>query len=569
MSLLLSLQTNLFFSIGMIIIVATFFAYLSRLIKQPLIPAYIIAGVILGPIGFGFIHDAEALKSLSEMGIAFLLFIVGLEIDLKKLKTVSRVSLFGGSLQVIITFISGFIIAMLLGLNQITSIYVGLIVAFSSTMVVVKLLSDKDEIDTLHGRIVLGILIMQDILVIIALAVMATFENFSYIVLVSAIGKGAILLAISIAISKYFLPGIFKFAAKSKELFFLLAISMCFAFSLLAHLMGFSIVIGAFIAGVGLASLPYSVDIIGKVTSLKDFFATIFFISLGMQLVLIGTDMIILLLVLILFVVLLKPLIIMILTSFFGYERRTSFLTSMSLGQVSEFSLVMVTLGFYQFGHVTQEFFSMIVLLTVITIVLTSYFIKHDNVIYRKTSGFLKLFEKLSIDKKKLQYDMRNTKPKVIIFGCHRMGHIFLAALKKIHKKTMVIDFNPDIIDDLISKKIPCLYGDIVNTEILESAGIKNAKLIVSTVPNEGDNRFLIEYAKSINPKVKIIVTVNHTAQALDLYEAGADYVILPHVIGGKKVAGFLVDVVKGKRSLKDIRNKHLKEILNLEKIPS
>ena len=560
---------NLFFSIGLIIILATFMGYLAKLIKQPLIPSYIIAGVILGPLGLGLIHDEEAVKSLSEIGIAFLLFIVGLEIDLKKLKTVSAVSTFGGILQVALTFAAGFLTAIFLGFNQLTSIYVGLVVAFSSTMVVIKLLSDKEELDTLHVRIILGILIIQDLMVILALSLLTTFMNFSYIVLVSAIGKGLILLIISILVSKYILPPFFKFAAKSQELFGLLAISVCFAFAMLAHLTGFSIVIGAFIAGVGLASLPYNIDIIGRMMSLKDFFSTIFFISLGMQLVLIGTSMIIPLIALTLFVVFLKPLIVMTLTTLFGYEKRTSFLTSMSLGQVSEFSLVMVTLAYYQFAHVTQEFFSMIVLLTVITITLTSYFIKHDNFIYLKISNSLKIFEKLSIDRKKLGYKRRDHKTQIVIFGCDRMGHIFLDALKKLHKAIKVVDFNPEIIDRLMKKKISCIYGDIMNTEILNSLKLENVKLVISTIPSETDNEFLIEHVKSKNIKIKIVVTSNHVQQAINLYESGADYVILPHVIGGKKVSGFLTSVVKGKKDLTEVRKKHLRELLNLDRLPS
>ncbi|MDP2908024.1 MAG: cation:proton antiporter [Nanoarchaeota archaeon] len=560
------LSTNLFFSIGIILILATFLGYLAKFIRQPLIPAYILTGVILGPLGLGLVHNAEAVKSLSEIGIAFLLFIVGLEIDLKKLKTVSTISAFGGTLQVIITFVFGFLVAALLGFDHITSIYTGLIVAFSSTMVVAKLLSDKEEIDTLHGRIILGILIIQDLLVIIALSAMATFMEFSYLVLILALAKGLILLAVSVFISKYLLPPLFNFAAKSQELFFLLAVSVCFSFALIAYFMGFSIVVGAFIAGIGLASLPYNVDIVGRVMSLKDFFSTIFFISLGMQLVMIGKNMILPLIVLILFVVILKPLIVMIITSFFGYERRTSFLTSISLGQVSEFSLVMVTLAYYQFSHVTQEYFTMIILLTVVTITLTSYFIQHDNRIYRKLSNVLRIFERVRVDTKKMEYKTKNHEPQVVIFGCHRMGHIFLDALKKLHKSILIIDFNPEIINSLMKKKIPCLYGDIMNTEILDSLDMEKVKIIISTVPNETDNEFLIEYVKAKNPKTKIFVTSNHTMQALDLYEIGADYVILPHVIGGKKVSGFLVDIVKGKKDLKDIRNRHLKEIISMEK---
>jgi len=512
------------------------------------------------------VPDAEAVKSLSEIGIAFLLFIVGLEIDLKKLRAVSTISAFGGTLQVIITFIFGFLVAAFLGFDQITSIYTGLIVAFSSTMVVAKLLSDKEEIDTLHGRIILGILVIQDLLVIVALSTMATFTYFSYSTLIIAITKGLILLLISVLISRYLLPPLFNFAAKSQELFFLLAVSICFSFALLAYSLGFSIVIGAFIAGLGLASLPYNINIAGRVMSLKDFFSTIFFISLGMQIVMIRKSMILPLIILILFVVLIKPFILMLITSLFGYEKRTSFLTSISLGQVSEFSLVMVTLAYYQLGHVTQEYFTMIILLTVITITLTSYLIQNDNRIYQISSRILDLFEKLQSSTKKMAYKTKNHEPQIIVFGCHRMGHIFVEAFEKMKKPITVIDFNPEIINLLIKKRIPCIYGDITNTEILNSINLEKVKMIISTIPDETDNEFLIEYVKSKNPKTKIFVTSNHTMQALNLYELGADYVILPHIIGGQKVSGFLADVVKGKKELEGVRNKHLKEILSMEK---
>jgi len=209
----------------------------------------------------------------------------------------------------------------------------------------------------------------------------------------------------------------------------------------------------------------------------------------------------------------------------------------------------------------------MIVLLTVITITLTSYFIKHDNTIYARFSKSLRIFEKISIDRKRLSYRKKNSRAQIVIFGCDRMGHIFLDALKKIHKSVKVVDFNPEIIDGLMKQKISCLYGDLMNTEILESLKLEKVNMVISTVPSEIDNKFLINYVKSKNPKIKIFVTSNHTQQALDLYEAGADYVILPHVIGGKKISKFLVDVEKGKKNLKDIRKRHLKEILNFERI--
>ena len=303
---------NIFFDIGLIIIVATIVGYLARLLKQPLIPAYILTGLIIGPI-LGLVEDSNVILTLSEIGIAFLLFVVGLELNLKKLKDVASIAIFGGLMQFILLFISGFLIAIILGFVKTESVYIALIVAFSSTMVVVKILSDKRELDTLHGRIIIGFLLMQDLIAIIALSILTTLNNFSMAILVIALLKGIILLSVAVIASKFILPSLFRFAAKSQELLFLMALTTCFSFCIFANYIGqimmyffslpffenvilgnvlellkpgFSIAIGAFIAGVSIANLPYNVEIIGKVKPLKDFFATIFFVSLGLELLL-------------------------------------------------------------------------------------------------------------------------------------------------------------------------------------------------------------------------------------------------------------------------------------------
>jgi len=549
------LEAGLVYDVSILIIVATLFAYLARIFKQPLIPAYIIAGLILGPIGFGIVKDLEIIKSLSEIGIAFLLFIVGLEVDFRKLKAVGSVSLVGGTIQVILTFLAGFFVAQYLGLGEIVSIYAGLIVAFSSTMVVVKLLIDKGEIGTLHGRIILGFLLMQDILVFFALAMVNSFTGISYLPIVFSLIKLISLFFVAFIVSKYLLPGLFKFAAKSNELLFLLSITMCFLFATLAYFLGFSIAVGAFVIGVGLANLPYNFDIIGKVVSLKDFFATIFFVSLGMQLIFISTDMLKLLGIFLLLVVIFKPLLILIITSIFGYEKRTSFLTSVSLGQVSEFSLILAGLGFYTFGHLSQEFFSLVVFLTIITIILTSYLFKHEGGIYKILSGFLNIFRHIAIYHRKMSYLARESKMRVVLVGCHRMGSIFLKTFSKAGKNTLVVDHDPDVIEHLIKEKVNCMYGDVDNVEVLKRIDWTQVELVVSAVQKFKSSIYLIDYVKSISPKTSVFVTAGTVNEALDLYELGADYVIIPHVSAGELIASLLKKVIKSKKDLVRFRN--------------
>lgn len=562
--MMFNLQGSTLFQIGFIIIIATIFAYISKLFKQPLIPAYILTGIVLGPLVLGIIKDTEIIRFLSEIGIAFLLFIVGLEINLKKLKDIGVVSSVGGLIQIVLVFLIGFFISLRLGFSEITSLYIALVLTFSSTMIVVKLIADKRQIDTLHGRITIGILLVQDIVVILVLAALSNIGNFSPLVLSYSLMNGVVLLLIAILLSKYIFPYLFNFAAKSEELLFLLSLTTCFFFILLAYIMNFSITVGAFIAGVGLATLPYNVDIIGRIKPLKDFFSVIFFVFLGIQLIFRETmtliePMIFFLLIIILF----KPFILFLSAILFGYKKRISFLTGMYLGQVSEFSLILGMQGLL-LGHITKDIFSLIILLTIITMVLTAYLVNYDSFIYNKLANFLEIFEKISIGTQKLSYDIKKSK-KIILFGCHRMGSIFLNHLRKISKSIIVVDHNPETIKLLIKEKIPCLYGDVSNQEVLDSLNFKDAELIISTVPDDESNEFLIEYAKSINPKIRIVVTTDHINGAFDMYDYGADYVILPHLASGEHFSALLQNIVRKKQDISRLKNEHIKHLEKLK----
>src|SRR3989344_5725938 len=370
-----SVDQSLLFSIGIIFIVAAFFAYIARIFKQPLIPAYIIAGLVLGPIGLKLIQDVELIQSISEIGIVFLLFIVGLEMDLQKLKKLGSVTVITGVLQVILTFAAGYAIALLLGFDQINAVYAGLILAFSSTMIVIKLLSDEDELNTLHGRIILGVLFIQDIIVIIALTVLLSADSLTVMTLLTTLEKFIALLLAVYVLNRFIVHSLFKFAAKSSELLFLLSVAVCFLFSLGAYLLDFSIAIGAFLGGITLANLPYNLNLIARISSLKDFFATIFFVSLGLQLVFVNISTIFFpLFIFLLVIILLKPIIVMIILSFLGYDKRNAFVSSV--------------------------LFSITILLGVISIALTAYIMKYELSFYTKINYFLSFFEKLSKRKK-------------------------------------------------------------------------------------------------------------------------------------------------------------------------
>lgn len=553
---------NIFLDIGVIIMIATLLAYLASLLRQPLIPGYVITGILIGPV-LGLITNTSIIQTLSEIGIAFLLFIVGLEIDLRKLKDVSLVSSIGGLISITTLFSFGFIFASVLGFVSIQAVYVGLIIAFSSTMVVIKLLSDKRELGTLHGRIIIGFLLVEDIVAIIALSVLTTSSNFSLMTFSLSLLKGLAIFAVAILASKYAFPVLFKFAAKSQELLFLLAVTICFFFSLLFTLVGFSIIVGAFVAGVSLANLPYNIEIIGKVKSLRDFFSTIFFVSLGMQLM-IGSIRIIMipLAVLVLFIILIKPLIIMFISSFFGYEKRTSFLTGSSLAQTSEFSLIIASLGLV-LGHISKEIFTLAVILALTTMTVTSYFIKYEDKIYRMFIPYLRIFD---IFAKASSYSLEYLPDKmsgfVLICGYNRIGYSIVKTLKRLEKRLIIVDFNPEIIRALIKRKMPCLYGDVGDIEIIGRLNLKEASMVISTVPTKQDNLLLIKKLKEVNKKAPILVTANQVEEALQLYKAGADYVILPHFLGGEHVSALIKRSAGDIKKLSKTKKSHINELL-------
>jgi Kef-type K+ transport system membrane component KefB len=553
---------NVVLEIGMILIFATILAFVVRLFKQPLTPAYILAGLILGPLGLGVIRDPESIKALSEFGIAFLLFAVGLEINIKKLKDIGLAASLGGLIQVVVMYFVGYILSLKLGFSNFEAIILGIVIAFSSTMMVIKLLSDSEQLDTLHGRIILGILLVQDILIIVVLSLLTTAENFSPYLILFALLRGAVLFAVAYLASKFIFPKLFGFAARSKELLFLTSLTILFIFALFAHYLSFSVAIGAFVAGVALANLPYHFDIVGKVNPLKSFFATLFFVSLGMQLTTISSEFMFRILWMVLAIVIIKPILIYLLVSLFGYEKRTSFFSGLSLGQVSEFSLILIVMPFVV-GAISQEVFSTIILLTIITMILTSYLFEFQYPIYLFFSPILSFIDNMIPVKKKkvLEYTPKGKKIDVLLIGKHRMGSIFYSTLEKLKRKVIVLDNNPDVIKRLLANKIPCIYGNMSNREVLEKIKIKTLKTVISTVPNTRDNLFLIRYIKNKNKKINIIVTANHVHQAQMLYHAGADYVILPHIISGEKVASMLKKSTKNKKYFEKIKNRNIKHL--------
>lgn len=551
----MGVNLDIFVQVGVMVIIAAFAAFILRLIKQPQILAYVLVGILITPV-LGLVTDTSIIESMSSIGIVFLLFIVGIEIEIKKLKSVALVSTLGAGIILILMFCLGYVISLLLGFLSVEASYLGLMVMFSSTMVVMKLLSDKQELNTLHGRIIVGILLLEDVVAIFAISVLSSVNSFSLAVLGVALAKFAILFAVAYLCSKYLFPIIFKFAARTQELLLISSLAVCFLFSLAFQYIGFSMAIGAFIAGVTLGNLEYNLEIAGKVKSLRDFFALIFFVSLGMGLSLtVFRQMWIPLIVLVVFIILIKPIIIMVICSLFKYTKKPSFLTAGSLAQMGEFSLIIATQGLL-LGHISQDFFSLTVLVMLISITTTSYFIQYSNWFYKILQPLLHVFDGFTTER--LEYLPTNMPPKIVLCGYNRIGYSILKNLKKLKAKVLIVDYNPAVIHTMVEEGFHCIYGEVADEEIIHRMNLKKIEMLISTVPELKDNLFLLKKTRAVNKQAQIFLTANNIDDALKLYDNGANYVILPHFLGGEHTANLISKIRINKMDIKEERKKQI-----------
>ncbi|PIZ50464.1 hypothetical protein COY27_07055 [Candidatus Woesearchaeota archaeon CG_4_10_14_0_2_um_filter_33_13] len=549
---------DIFVEIGVIVVIAALTAFILRIIKQPQILAYVLVGILITPV-FKLVTNSTIIESMSTIGVAFLLFIVGMEMELKKLKTVTLVSSVGGIIQIILTFVFGYLIAILLGFLNLEAAYIGLMLSFSSTMIVMKLLSDKRELSTLHGRIVVGILLLQDIIAIFALSILTSVNGFSWTIFGFALLKFSSLFGVAYLFSKFLFPKYFRFAAKNEELLLISSLAVCFIFSLAFQFLGFSVAIGAFVAGIALGNLEYSFEIAAKIKSLRDFFSLLFFVSLGMALSLsVLKDMWLQLIILLLATIILKPFIIMLICSLFRYTKKPAFLTAISLAQIGEFSLILAAQGLL-LGHISQDLFSLTVIVTIISITLTSYFIQYDQWFFKISEKPLKIFNMFTTEG--LEYLPTEVKSKIILCGHNRIGYSILRKLHKVKKKILVVDYNPEIIAMMVKEGYHCIYGNVTDEEIIHKMNLSEITMLISTIPGIDDNLHLIRKLRNVNHKAKIFVTANEIEDALKLYKNGADYVILPHFLGGEHVGNIIEQHRSKKIDLKQEKEDHIKHL--------
>ena len=390
------MEQSIFIQLGIILFTAFIVSYVIRFFKQPLIIGYIVAGMIISPYIISFGASKEIIDIFSQFGIAFLLFMVGLHMNPKIIKEIGVTSLLIGIFQMLLTFTLGFFVSLFLGFDTVSSAFIGIALSFSSTIIIMKLLSDKKQIDSLYGKISIGILIIQDLVAIVVLMFISSVsggDSLSSIAVKGLIG-GTGLIIILFLIGFFVLPLITKRIAQSQELLFLFSITWAFVVAALFSYIGFSIEIGALIAGVVLSISPYSIEISSRIRPLRDFFLIIFFIILGFNVPISNISSVLFNAIIFSIIALVfKPVILMTLTAMFGYTKRTNFLVGTTMGQISEFSLIVLTLG-VSLGFIQGEILSTLTLTGIITITLSTYMIMYSNSLYQKASKFISIFER-------------------------------------------------------------------------------------------------------------------------------------------------------------------------------
>ncbi|MCP1837952.1 Kef-type K+ transport system membrane component KefB [Bradyrhizobium sp. USDA 4524] len=556
---------------------------LAHFSRQPLILAYLIAGFFIGPFGMGWVKSQESISVISELGLIFMLFMIGLEIDLKKIIRAGKVILFAGAGELIggcligVAFFAA--IGLAVGGGKFDAIYLCVACALSSTVIIVKVLYEKRELDTLPGRITLGVLVLQDIFAILFLAVQPSLDNLQISVVLLSIARVAVLVATALVLSRYVLPRLFHQIARRPELVLLGALAWCFLIGEIAERLHLSREMGSLVAGVSISTFPYALDVTAKVTTLRDFFITLFFVALGMTIPIPGLSVIWLALVIAAFTV--ASRLITTFTPLYLMKQglRASLLPAINLAQISEFSLVVIQTGVAA-NHIGTETASAASFAFVVLAVLSTFAMGRSDQIVRGLIGPLKRIGLRDLDQEGQGRGEAGHEGghgeirRIVILGFFRAASALISQIERQNQSLLeqisVIDFNPLVFRTLSDRGMHVIYGDISNVDTLVHAGIGKAEIIILSVPDfllvGADNEKLVRHVRALNPTARIVATADLLTGVDDLYSAGADYVTVTRLSD----AGELYSVIEAadagllddKRAELDVQLSDRREVL-------
>lgn len=547
---------RLLIDITIILAAALGFGYIASKLKQPVILGYMIAGIIIGPFVLSLIGEIEVVHVLAQVGVALLLFVVGLEFSPKTLKKIWQISVFGGILEMMFMFILGFGIGMLFNLGFTQSVFIGAIISVSSTIIIIRVLQNLGEERELAGRIMIGILMVEDAGVIVIVTLLSNlflageggslFESYIIPIILSLT-----FLLIVLVLGKTVLPKIIRRVSmiENKNLFLVTVLVISLGLASIAYLLGIPLALGAFLAGLVLAESEYGLEIVNKIRPLRDIFMLIFFVSIGMSIniFLVGGNI----LFVIVFIALMiggKFTILVFSGKLFNYTTKTAFKVGLGMIQIGEFSFIMAELG-YSEGLLSPTIYSSAITAALITIIITPYSIRNSDKVYewfRRFEGLSKFTNKIfPKGREKTEFDSRKEfKNHVVLIGYGTVGHLTVDTILPYKKPFVVIDYDPKKLDILEELNFPYIYGDATSSHILERADIDNADLIVITVPGKREVRRIVDMVKEMNPDCEIIARV-HSKELKDEIENKVNHIIYPEVLGSKAVVNICEDHIK------------------------
>ncbi|PHS26167.1 MAG: sodium:proton exchanger [Methylophaga sp.] len=526
--------SDVFTEMAALLLVAAIIGAIGVRLRQPLIVAFIAVGIIVGPSVLGWVSANDQVDLLAKMGIALLLFVVGLKLDLHIIRTMGLVALATGLGQVIFTSVVGFFIAIALGMSTISALYVAVALTFSSTIIIVKLLSDKREIDMLHGRIAIGFLIVQDIVVVLVMIGLTALgeggdtSNLGQEAIEVLLKGGLFIIAIGL-LMRYVLTPLLHQLAKSPELMVLFAIAWAVALAAAGAHLGFSKEVGAFLAGVSLASTPYREAIGSRLVSLRDFLLLFFFIDLGagLDLAILG-DQIVPAILLSLFVLIGNPLIVMTILGLMGYHKRTGFLAGLTVAQISEFSLILGALGL-SLGHIGTDTMGLITLVGLITISVSTYMILYSRPLYEMLAPWLGVFERKRASRDESNDKLEKNQIDVILFGLGRFGSGIANELQQRGYQVLAVDLDPDLIRQAEEDSYEVRYGDAEDPEFMATLPLDNIYWVISSVRDQSINLALLHGLREHGYRGKVAVTAHSSKNAKQLQNAGANKILTPY----------------------------------------
>ena len=552
-----------FSEVAILLMMAAGVGLIGLLLRQPLIVSFIAVGLLAGPSALDVVQSDAQIGLLSELGIALLLFLVGIKLDVKLVRSLGAVSVLTGLGQVGFTALFGFFIGLGLGLDAITSLYVAVALTFSSTIIIVKLLSDKREIDALHGQIALGFLIVQDLVVVFAMIVLSAIGigaadgGHGGGSVLSVMGSGLAMLVAVVLFVRYAANPLTERLAHAPELLVIFAIGLATIFAAAGDAVGLGKEVGGLMAGVALASTAYRETIAARLAPLRDFLLLFFFIALGatLDLSLLGTHMLGAM-VFSLFVLIGNPLIVLAIMGALGYRKRTGFLAGLTVAQISEFSLIFVAMG-VSLGHIADDALGLVTMVGLVTIAASTYMITFSHHLYALFEPLLGVFERKATPREPTEAGAHKAgRYRVILFGLGRFGTAIGLRLQRRGIAVLGVDFNPQAVRRWRGLGLEAEFGDATDPEFVAELPLSGARWVVSTVPiqptglsQEDARRTLIQSVRAAGFSGQVAAASHSAVDSAELFAAGADLVLEPFQDAADRAVDLLCGAPQAERT--------------------